>query len=370
MNNENIIFYILKFLPIVELFQFSLINKKFHQVSNCWMLWQYKLKDNLGILEITQTDIYKCIYMKYLKLQHEYFLHSSLIKMHPKNNVTLPFNTTLETISFDHETISHYKCALFSTDDSNNKNVVGYKNLKLTIVTPNKFLDIFNSILIELISPSFISKFKEDLLLLLYKKYRIIPSIKVYSTNNMWYHEIHLPFDKLFYSEYIPKKFMLRIDTESFNEHKIPIQDLFISFDLLRYEKPFHTINHCIGMNILGYNHISSKHKCLETGNYNGSCIISDVYLKFQNESNEIIPNVMFDNVNIVFNDNVYKFERNMVQKIDSGHYHIALLQEGPEYFFQQNEKPQCTKMFNIKFDNLQHDVHCICFYVFYIDIF
>lgn len=371
MNNENIIFYILKFLPIAELFQFSLINKKFYQVTNCWMLWQHKLKDNLGILEITQkqSNIYKYICMKYLKLQHKYYLHSTLVKIHCDNNVTLPFSATLETLPFKHISTGHYKCTLFSMNDHKSKNVVGYKNLKLTIVTPNEFLDIFNSILIELTNGKYYScNFKEDLLILLYKKYRIVPSIKVYYTNNLWHHEIYLPFDKLFYAEYIPQKFMLKIDTKTFSKHNTPIQDLFISFDLLRYEELYHTINQCTCMRILDCR--NGIEKCLEVGTCSGTGIVSDVYFKFQNKNNEIISNTTFDNINILFNDNVYIFERNMVQKMDSGHYHIALVQEESHYYLQQNTIVMRTKKFNIKFDNLQHNVDHVRFYVFFIDNF
>lgn len=93
MNNETIIYHILKFLFTKELVSCSNINKKFHNVCNSWMLWKYNLANDLEITEITEDNtnihcpnIYKYVYMKHIELYHNYASHLFLVKKYSNKN--------------------------------------------------------------------------------------------------------------------------------------------------------------------------------------------------------------------------------------------------------------------------------------------
>lgn len=364
MNNKDIVFCILKFLPMEELFKCSLINKIFYRIQNSWMLWRYKLENELEItVTQEQLDNYKNICTKHIKLQYEYLRYSDLVKMHYHNDTILPFNSKLEMVPFkkdySYKPICHYKCTLYSII-GHNKNIIGYQNLKLTAVTSNEFFDISNILLIELTDGhSSQWRLEEDVLMLLQKKYRITP-LNSYKNKNMWHHEIYLPFDKMFGAEYVPKKFILEIYTNYLNNHETSVEDLFISLDLV-HTKSLSKNNHCTHMHI-----ICSERNFLK---YSGAGVISDIYFKIQNEDKKTLTNDTFDHVNILFNNNnnMHTFGINMIQKMDTGHYHIALLQEEPHYHFQQFQRKHeilNNKNFTLTFGNLQRNSYRVKFYL------
>lgn len=92
MKNKNIIFCILKFLPMKELFQCRLINKIFYRMHDSWMLWQHKLKNELKIaVKQEQANMYK---IALLQEESDYYFpqfRQECEIMHMKN-FTLTFN--------------------------------------------------------------------------------------------------------------------------------------------------------------------------------------------------------------------------------------------------------------------------------------
>lgn len=132
------------------------------------------------------------------------------------------------------------------------------------------------------------------------------------------------------------------------------VKNLLISVDLIKSDCPKLFIHQCTTQIIIET--IISTEKCLDLL-IGHNKVLTNVYSQCRNKNEKNIENIAFDNVVITLN---------MVQKMDSSHYYIPLVQEELQFQLQQNDN-FIPVNFKLNFDSLHRDVYEILFYTLWL---
>ena len=201
--NHDILYHIMCYLSIQDIIRCSSVNNLFHTVTSKQNLWKNKLNHDFRCNNtiISEQNHHKEIYKTYYSIHRLYKTnlynpsHSQKINTFPPK---LPFDCKYNTIRHD--------CTLFTNDPilkmyyrynfNHTKNFCGYRNIRLSLLTRQKIFCKLTEIISSaslLIDGIIYSMLTTNTINIMYNFYDIVQKIP-YRENNIWYHEIIIPF--------------------------------------------------------------------------------------------------------------------------------------------------------------------------------